>query len=188
MNIRMIAAASLNGVIGYNNDLHGTPVPWDKDYKEDMAFFRNMTLNNTVIMGSKTFSSMGKPLPKRRNIVLSRRKVPKITIPEIEVFHSFENALETCSGDVWIIGGSYIYQLGLSVATEIYVTTIPEIITDPKQTLVYFPYINPDAFSVKERIKLSEEKNLYCNVYGRIAIEKTDSCGSSSRSECRLAG
>lgn len=158
MIVRMIAAASLNGVIGQNNGL-----PWDNDYPEDLAFFKKMTTNSTIIMGRKTFDSIGRVLPKRRNIVLSRRVVPKFDIPGAETFLSIESAIETCSGDVWIIGGSSIYQDGLSISKEILITTIPKIITG--NNLVYFPYVNPDAFKISDRIELSKEKNLYVNSY-----------------------
>lgn len=167
MNIRMIAAASLNGVIGTKGKL-----PWDNDYPEDMAFFRKMTSGSTIIMGRKTFDSIGKALPKRRNIVLSRRIVPKLNRPDVEMFHSLDSALKSCSGDVWIIGGSYVYQDGLSHASELFITTIPKMIVESGtdfQDLVYFPYVNPDAFTLKERIELSEEKKLYCNIYARVA-------------------
>jgi dihydrofolate reductase len=159
--IRMIAAASLNGVIGQSNSL-----PWGHDYKEDLMFFRKMTSGATVIMGRKTFESINKALPNRRNIVLTSRMVPKLD--GVEMFTSLERALETCKDDVWIIGGSYVYQDGLKFAEEIYATTIPKIITG--EGLVYFPYVNPDAFSIKERIELSKEKNLYCTVYKRITV------------------
>lgn len=162
MKVRMIAAASLNGVIGKNNNL-----PWDNDYPEDMAFFRKITSGGTVIMGKKTFNSIGRALPKRRNIVLTHRVVPKFEFPGVEVFHSLDSAIEKCEGDVWIIGGSFVYQDGLRLTEEIYLTTIPKFIVG--EGLVYFPYVNPDAFEIKERIELSKEKNLYCNVYTRKA-------------------
>lgn len=163
MNIRMIAAASLNGVIGQNNKL-----PWEYDYPEDLSFFRKMTANSTIVMGRKTFESVGRPLPKRRNIVLSHKIVPKIEIPGVEIFHSLDNVLDSCVKDdnpVWIIGGSYVYQEGLKVANELYITTIPQIIQG--SDLVYFPYVNPDLFKVKDTITISEEKKLYCHVYAR---------------------
>src|SRR5271170_4788622 len=141
MNLRMIAAVSLNGVIGTNNKL-----PWDNDYPEDMAFFRKMTSGSTVIMGRKTYESIGRTLPKRRNIVLSHRMIPKMDIPGAETFHSLTGAIESCSADVWIIGGSFVYQEGLQFVNEIYLTTIPKIING--EGLVYFPYVNPDAFKV----------------------------------------
>lgn len=164
MNIRMIAAVSLNGVMG-NSD---NKLPWKNEYPEDMIHFRKMTSGSTIIMGRKTFESIGRALPKRRNIVLSRKIVPKMDIPNVEMFHSMNTALETCSGDVWIIGGSYIYQEGLNHANELYLTTIPEkIVAANGQSLVYFPYVNPDTFTIKDRIELSRERNIYCNVFTR---------------------
>lgn len=156
----MIAAASLNGVIGKSNNL-----PWDNDYPEDMAFFRKTTSNSTIIMGKNTFNSIGRALPKRRNIVLTHKIVPKFAAPGVEVFHSLDSAIGKCEGDVWIIGGSFVYQDGLRLAEEIYLTTIPKFIVG--ENLVYFPYVNPDAFEIKERLELSKEKNLYCNIYSR---------------------
>lgn len=157
----MIAAASLNGVIGQNNGL-----PWENDYPEDMAFFRKTTSNSTIIMGRRTFESIGRALPKRRNIVLTGRMVPRLESPGVETFMSLDKATETCTGDVWIIGGSFVYQDALRMASELYITTIPKMILGDK--LVYFPYVNPDAFKIKERIMLSKEKDLFCNVYTRV--------------------
>lgn len=157
--IKIIAAASFNGVIGQKNT-----IPWS--YPEDMAFFRKMTSGSTVIMGRRTFESIGRLLPKRRNIILTNRIVPKMDIPGADIFHSLDRAIETCEDNVWIIGGSYVYQEALRFVDEIYITTIPEIITG--EGLVYFPYINPDAFTMKNRIELSKDKNLYCNMYSKI--------------------
>jgi dihydrofolate reductase len=158
--IKLIAAASLNGVIGRNQNL-----PWDNDFPEDLKFFRKMTSNSTVIMGRKTFDSIGKALPNRRNIVLTHKIVPKFNAENVEIFHSLDTAIEKCEGDIWVIGGSFVYQEALRLAEEIYITTIPKFITG--DGLVYFPYVNPDAFEIKDRIELSKEKNLYCNVYRR---------------------
>lgn len=160
--IKLIAAASLNSVIGFGKE---NKLPWDFDYPEDMAFFRKMTANSTVIMGRKTYQSIGRALPKRRNIVLTRSITRMFDNTGIEPFTSLDDAVKTCSGDVWIIGGSFVYQDSLRFVEELYITTIPKIITG--ESLVYFPYVNPDYFEVKERIEISKEKNLYCNVYKR---------------------
>lgn len=161
MNIKMIAAASLNGVIGQNNGL-----PWENEFPEDMAFFRKSTANSTVIMGRKTYESIGRPLPKRRNIVITSNFRPGWNDIGINQFTTLDAALETCGGDVWIIGGSFVYQEGLKRASEIHVTTIPKIITG--ESLVYFPYVNPDAFKITDRIELNKDKNLFVNVYSKI--------------------
>jgi dihydrofolate reductase len=161
MTIRMIAAVSLNGVIGYKNTL-----PWGNDYPEDLNFFKEQTINSTIIMGRNTFKSIGKALPKRRNIVLSSKVVPRLCEDGIETFLSLEKALSECTGDVWLIGGSSVYQEGLRLAEEIYITTIPKFIKG--DNLIYFPYVNPDLFVISRRIELSESKNLYCNIYEQI--------------------
>jgi dihydrofolate reductase len=158
--IKIIAAASFNGVIGKNNTL-----PWKHDYKEDLAYFRKMTTDSTVMMGRKTFESIGRLLPKRNNIILTKQN---INIPGAQIYNSFYDAVSDFTKEdknLWIIGGSYVYQAGLELADELHITTIPEIIDG--SGLIYFPYINPDFFEIKERIELSKEKNLYCNIFKR---------------------
>lgn len=169
--IRMIAAASLNGVIGQNNGL-----PWAHDYPEDLKFFKEKTLNSTIIMGRKTFESIGKALPKRRNIVLTNKTLvyhdqfvgsftdKPVDMKDIELCSSFDDALKTCKGDGWIIGGAHIYQKTLPYVEELYITSIPKIITG--DGLVYMPYINPDMFlQADECVELSKEKQLYVNIF-----------------------
>jgi dihydrofolate reductase len=158
--IKLIAAISLNSVIGNKNN----ELPWKNKYPEDMKFFREKTTGSAIIMGKNTFSSMGnKPLPKRRNIVLSRKLTPKL--PEtVESYLNLDDAIKACNGECWIIGGSFVYQDSLRVAEELYLTTIPEIITENDP--IYFPYVNPDLFELKEKINLSEK--LICNVFRRI--------------------
>lgn len=151
--IKLIAAISSNNVIGLKNKL-----PFD--YPEDLKHFKEMTLNKTIIMGRKTFEGIGRKLPKRRNIVISRTK---INIEGIETFDSIDNAIMACTKpielvapsndpneDVWLIGGAKIYEEGLKIVDEIYITLTPDYITDPDQNnIVYFPYINPLLFKIE---------------------------------------
>src|ERR1019366_5892224 len=164
MTIRMIAAVSLNGVIG-NKITNNLPWAFD-EFPEDMKYFRSITAGATVIMGRNTFESLNRPagLPKRRNIVISSN-IFVDKHPDIEVYRSFEDAIETCSKDesIWLIGGSWIYQKGLKIADEIHLTTIPKIISGNDN--VYFPFVNPDIFHVKKRIELNKDKNLFVNVF-----------------------
>ena len=156
----MIAAVSKNSVIGKNNQL-----PFDRP--EDMKFFRKMTAGATVIMGRRTFESMGsKPLPKRRNIVITRAK-----IEGVECCKTLRQAIEISStlislegigiigikddhepDNIWLIGGSNIYREGLSVADHIYLTLMPDIIEG--DDLTYFPFVSPQQFQVSEYIPL----------------------------------
>ena len=165
--IKIIAAVSKNGIIGVDNK-----IPWD--YPEDMKFFRAMTANSVVIMGRKTFESIGRPLPKRRNIVISRIAKGLGILKDvegIEVAASLKNALDLCdafdeddgeSRDIWLIGGASIYEEGLEFAEEIYLTLIPkwiDVSSRGKDFYAKFPWINPHEFSINttESQKLSEE-------------------------------
>lgn len=139
----MIAAVSENGVIGINNE-SGGHLPWKNKYPEDLKRFKLLTMESTVIMGRKTFESIGsKPLPKRRNIVISSNYINNLGI---ECFKSFEQAaLQFLEHEnIWIIGGASLYSKGMSFCNEIDLTLIPENIYD--SNAVYFPWINPTVF------------------------------------------
>jgi len=165
--IKLIAAISSNNVMGLKNKL-----PFD--YPEDLKHFKNMTLNKTIIMGRKTFEGIGRKLPKRRNIVISRTKV---NLEGVETFDSLDNAIMACTNpialvmeecrnedskeDVWLIGGAKIYEEGMKFADEIYITLTPDYITDEDQNnIVYFPYINPLLFKIESIKDLEPGSNL----------------------------
>ncbi len=137
--IRMIAACSKNGVIGVGNK-----IPFY--YPEDLKHFRQCTSNGVVIMGRKTFESIGcKPLPNRRNIVITKNK-----IENVETYLSLQDALKyvDCLGSIWLIGGANIYQDGMNYADEIVLTVTPDYVESAD--CVKFPWINPLFFSIKE--------------------------------------
>lgn len=115
MIISLIAAVGKNNELGKNNDLI-----WHLD--GDLPFFRRVTTGKTVIMGRKTFESLPKALPKRRNIVLTLRQ--GYYAEGAEVFSSPEAALETVKDDeeVFVIGGGEIYALFMPLADRIYLT------------------------------------------------------------------
>lgn len=111
--IKIVVATSNNGVIGKDNKLL-----WKQS--EDLKRFKSLTLGQKVVMGRKTYESIGKPLPNRDNYVITR------SLNEIEgckVLKSFEevNKLE---GDIFIIGGGEIYEKFITFADEIYLTII----------------------------------------------------------------
>lgn len=110
---------------------------------EDMKFFRQTTLNSTVIMGRKTYESIGRPLPQRHNIVLSRQTIPGVVTycskTELDAF------LATTPGPKFIIGGSSLYQMYLNEADRVYLTEVDA--TQPAD--VYFPEFNPHKYSRK---------------------------------------
>lgn len=118
--ISLILAVSENGVIGDSTKPHG--IPWD--LPDDMKHFRDITRGKTVIMGSKTFEHIGRPLPKRRNIVISRNF--DYQAEGCEIAHSPEEALEMAQhdGEIMIIGGAKIYEAFLPIADRIYLTRV----------------------------------------------------------------
>lgn len=128
MSISMIAAVGRNLELGKNNDLI-----WH--FKEDMKFFKNTTMGHTVIMGRKTFESLPKALPGRKNIVLSLN--PNYTADSAEVISSVEEAVELSKdSEVFVIGGGKIYELMLAYADKIYLTEIED---ECKDADTYFP-------------------------------------------------
>lgn len=114
--VSIIVAIAANGVIGDKNSLL-----WH--IKEDMRFFRQKTTSHPVIMGRKTYDSLGRPLPNRTNVVISR------TLNHIEgctVVHSLEEAIALFPSEeeIFIIGGAQIYTQALDVADRMYITRI----------------------------------------------------------------
>lgn len=127
----MIWAQSPEGVIGV-----GGRIPWR--YPGDMRRFKTVTNGTTVVMGRRTFESIGKPLPGRRNIVVTSRP---LAVPGIEVVASIEEALGRAGdGDVWFIGGARIYEEALKYVDVIDVTYVPDKIN--AAGAVYAPRID----------------------------------------------
>ena len=108
-----------NNLIGKNNDL-----PWH--YPEDLKYFKNKTLNHTVLMGTKTFKSivnrLGKPLPKRKNLVASKKGY---TYPGVETVNDLTDYLKKeHEEEVFVIGGKSIFEAVLPYADKLYITHI----------------------------------------------------------------
>lgn len=119
MIISLIAAMDKNRVIGKGNKL-----PWD--LPADMQHFRDLTRGKPVIMGRKTFESIGRPLPERTNIIMTREK--SFQSPGCVVVHSPEEAVQAAGNteEVMVIGGSSIYEQFLPIANRIYLTIIDQ--------------------------------------------------------------
>ncbi len=116
--LALIAAVAANGVIGSDNAL-----PWR--LPEDLKRFKALTLGHPVIMGRKTFESIGRPLPGRRNLVITRNAGYRAD--GCEVLGSLEAALAACAGstdEVFVIGGAQIYAEALPLAQRLYLTEI----------------------------------------------------------------
>jgi dihydrofolate reductase len=114
----MVAAVATNGVIGADGD-----IPWR--IPEDFAHFKRVTLGHTLVMGRATYDSIGRPLPGRTTIVLTRS--PSWTAPGVLVASSLDEALrlaESREGDVMIAGGSHVYAAALPLADEQILTEV----------------------------------------------------------------
>ncbi|MBN2092440.1 dihydrofolate reductase [candidate division KSB1 bacterium] len=138
MPLILIAAMSENRVIGYQNT-----IPWH--IKGEQLFFRQLTLGKPVIMGRKTFESIGRPLPDRINIIVTRN--PDFRQPDCIAMHSIDAAIELAEqyGDTaFIIGGGEIFQQTILRADAIYLTIIHARIEGD----VFFPEL-PDSLFVK---------------------------------------
>ncbi|MDX3913484.1 MULTISPECIES: dihydrofolate reductase [Olivibacter] len=149
----IIVAASKNNAIGKNNELL-----WHMP--ADLKFFRKTTSGHTVIMGRKTFESVGEALPKRRNIVITRQA--NFQADNIEVVNSLEEALAACEHEkeeIFIVGGAQIYEQAMSLTDRIYLTRINHDFQDAD---TFFPEINDEEWQLEEvEHHESDEKNPY---------------------------
>lgn len=158
--ISMIAAVSASGVIGA-----GGGIPWN--IPEDMAHFREVTTGSPVIMGRRTFESIGRPLPGRYNIVVTSGSVPAESAASLE--EAIDKAQKAADSGKWrseifLIGGGRIYAEGMGIADRIYLT---ELYDDyPGDT--YFPEIDPAVFSLTSFQDRPELRLRFC-VYDRKA-------------------
>ncbi|MBO5234918.1 MAG: dihydrofolate reductase [Alistipes sp.] len=114
--VSVIVAVAENGVIGDKNSLL-----WH--ISEDLRNFKRITSGHPVVMGRKTFESLGRPLPNRKNVVITRQD---IEIEGCEVVHSLEEALAIFSADeeIFIIGGAQIYREAMPIADRFYLTRV----------------------------------------------------------------
>jgi len=144
-NIRMVVAYTRNRCIGRDNAM-----PWH--LPKDLAHFKAATMGMPIIMGRKTWESIGRPLPGRPNFVISRN--PQFEPEGVTVFPSLDEALAACSDydKACIIGGEQIFTLGLSVADEIIAT---EIHADLEGD-TFFPQL-PSGWVETERLPQPEE-------------------------------
>ena len=112
--ISIIVAVARGGVIGADGKM-----PWH--IPEDLQYFKRTTTGHVIVMGRKTFESLGRPLPNRTNVVVTRQKDYR---PEgVEVVHSLEDAVRKYP-DAFIIGGAEIYRQALTLADKLYLTRI----------------------------------------------------------------
>ena len=141
MPVSLIAAVAADNVIGKDGKL-----PWR--LPDDLARFKKLTMGHAVVMGRKTFASMGRPLTGRRNIVLTRDA--SLSLPGCEMARTPADAMEAAGADeLFVIGGALIYALFLPVADRMYLTRVEG--TFPGDT--FFPEVRWSQWRVVGREK-----------------------------------
>ena len=143
----IIVAIASNNVIGRDGKL-----PWH--LPSDLRHFKATTMGYPLIMGRKTFDSVGRPLPGRDNIVLSRDH--SLAIEGCLVMHSLQEALDYCSDQekIFIIGGGDIFNLALPLTDTIIVTALEREVEGD----VYFEPIDPSQFKIVAQQHCAEEE------------------------------
>lgn len=158
--IKYVVAYSRNRVIGRDNAL-----PWH--LPSDLAHFKKETMGQPIVMGRKTWESVGRPLPGRHNIVISRN--PAYKAQGAEVFTTMEQALAACRDEasICIIGGAQLFNDALDSANEIVATEVLENVAGD----VYFPQLNPSEWEEVSRLPQPEENGYRFDIvtYRRVA-------------------
>jgi dihydrofolate reductase len=158
MIISAIVAVSENNAIGKDNQL-----PWH--LPEDLKFFKRTTMGKPILMGRKTYESLGKPLPGRLNIVLSRKEVE---LPEgVLLYHSLEEGInklkETGSEEVFIIGGGQIFEESMELIDRLYITKVHTHVDD---ATAFFPEVDHSHWKmVWEEQHEADEKHQYAYTF-----------------------
>lgn len=156
--LSLVVAVSENNAIGKNNQLL-----WH--LPADLKHFKQITSGHTIIMGRKTYDSIGKPLPNRRNIVITRQQ--NLQIEGVEVVGSLEEAVALCANEneVFVIGGAEIYKTALPLAQKIYLTTVHQSF----EADAFFPEINPNEWTETEKESHSpDEKNAFSYTFSTL--------------------
>ena len=158
MKIALVVAVSQNNVIGRDNQL-----PWH--LPEDLQYFKSVTMGKPILMGRKTFDSIGRPLPGRKNIVITRDL--EWDAEGVEVVYSVDDALaagaDACavanSDEIMIIGGAQIYRDCLPIADRLYLTRVEAEIEGD----AFFPDIDTKQWQkIAEKTPKEIDKYSYC--------------------------
>lgn len=163
MTVTLIAAMDRNYAIGADNKLL-----WH--LPADMAYFKAKTTGKTVLMGRKTFESLGRPLPNRRNVVLTRQK--GLVLEGCEIVHDIKDALDRFRGEeLMIIGGAEIYTLSLPYADKLLLT---EVEADIVGSDAFFPKFDKSEWNLAvSEFKEKDERNPYdCRFQTYLRVRK----------------
>ncbi|WP_158795935.1 dihydrofolate reductase [Pedobacter sp. L105] len=158
MIVSSIVATAENNGIGKDNQLL-----WR--LPADLKHFKDITTGHTVIMGRKTFDSVGKPLPNRRNIVVTRKS--GLEISGAEVVNTIEAALALCDDneEVFIVGGAEIYKMAMPLTDKIYLT----VVHGTFDADTFFPPIDPEIWKETDVVNHEpDEKNAYAYTFSTL--------------------
>ena len=161
--LSIIVAKAKNNIIGKDNK-----IIWH--LPEDLKHFKNLTTGHVIIMGRKTFESLGKPLPNRKHIIFSQNPDFKVNDENVEVIHSLLQIQDLIEGkeEVFVIGGAMIYNFLMPYVNKMYVTEIEKDFEGD----VFFPSIDETVWKETSREKgLKDENNnldYYFVTYERI--------------------
>ena len=144
--LALIVARSKNNVIGKDGK-----IPWN--IKGEQKQFKELTTNNTIIMGRKTYEDIGHPLPNRKNIVISRTT----NYPNVITVDSLKKAIELSEGDIYIIGGYNLFKEAIPMVDIMYIT---EVNLNIENGDVFFPKFNEEEFNLTYGEENSEFKRL----------------------------
>lgn len=161
LNCQAIVAMAKNRVIGHQNQL-----PWH--LPADLKRFKALTTGHPIIMGRKTYQSIGKPLPNRMNIILTREI--GLQIKDCVVVHTLAqamNAAATCDSQLFVIGGGDIYQQFLPFITRIFLTIVDyEAVGD-----TFFPVLNPTEWQ-EISVEYHDKDTNHAYAYRFVVLEK----------------
>jgi dihydrofolate reductase len=167
--VALVVAMADNGVIG-----KGGGLPWH--LPDDLKYFKVVTFGKPVLMGRRTFESIGKPLPGRRNLVMTRAATA--AVPGLEYVGSVEQARSLAAGaaELCVIGGAEVFALALPLATRIYLTRVHAQVTGD----VYFPLRDFSAWRESDSVShAADERHAYAMSF--VTLER--SLGGTDRSQ-----
>jgi len=156
--ISIVVAISENNAIGKDNQLL-----WH--LPADLKHFKNITTGHTIIMGRKTYDSIGKPLPNRRNIIITRQT--GLQLEGVEVVNSLEEALALCENEaeIFVIGGAEIYRHAISICHRIYLTRVHQEF----EADAFFPELDNETWKEVEKVDhLPDEKNKFAYTFSTL--------------------
>ena len=152
--LNIIVAVSENNVIGRKNDL-----PWH--LPDDLQYFKDKTKGHPIIMGRKNFESIGRVLPGRQNIIITRQL--NYAVDGCDVVGSLEEAIQAAQGaeDIFVIGGGEIYKQALPFVDRVYLTRVHADIEGD----VYFPELGPEWKDLSAEHHEADERHAHAFTY-----------------------